>query len=171
MHDHILRLALLWRTQSIPAGGEMLFTCVWDVFIQRKRERCFTCFCFSGSGVCSWTPALQDTLHIWTHRHNNAARQIFHSIVYIYIYAYAFIQSDLKLHSGYTFFVSMCVPWESNPQPFALLMQCSTTEPQEHNWEHNWRLLVTLYNKVHSLTWTILLQHLLILVHVDFSIY
>ncbi len=29
-------------------------------------------------------------------------------------------------------FVSMCVPWESNPQPFALLTQCSTTEPQEH---------------------------------------
>ncbi len=32
----------------------------------------------------------------------------------------AFIQSDL--HSDmYTFFVSMCVPWELNPQPFALL--------------------------------------------------
>ncbi len=28
-------------------------------------------------------------------------------------------------------FVSTCVPWELNPQPFALLMQCSTTEPQE----------------------------------------
>ncbi len=28
-------------------------------------------------------------------------------------------------------FVSMCVPWESNPQPFALLTQYSTTEPQE----------------------------------------
>ncbi len=27
----------------------------------------------------------------------------------------------------------MCVPWELNPQPFALLTQCSTTEPQEHN--------------------------------------
>ncbi len=26
----------------------------------------------------------------------------------------------------------MCVPWESNPQPFALLMQCSTTELQGH---------------------------------------
>ncbi len=26
----------------------------------------------------------------------------------------------------------MCVLWELNPQPFALLMQCSTTEPQEH---------------------------------------
>ncbi len=47
----------------------------------------------------------------------------------------AFIQSDLHLqsdlHSGYTFFISMCVPWELNPQPFALLTQCSTTEPQE----------------------------------------
>ncbi len=27
----------------------------------------------------------------------------------------------------------MCVLWESNPQPFVLLTQCSTTEPQEHN--------------------------------------
>ncbi len=26
----------------------------------------------------------------------------------------------------------MCVPWELNPQPFALLTQCSTTELQEH---------------------------------------
>ncbi len=26
----------------------------------------------------------------------------------------------------------MCVPWELNPKPFALLTQCSTTEPQEH---------------------------------------
>ncbi len=26
----------------------------------------------------------------------------------------------------------MCVPWELNPQPFALLTQCSATEPQEH---------------------------------------
>ncbi len=44
----------------------------------------------------------------------------------------AFIQSDLQLHSGYTFFISMCVPWESNPQPFALLTQCSTTEPHRN---------------------------------------
>ncbi len=41
----------------------------------------------------------------------------------------AFIQSDLQLHSGYTFLISMCVPWESNPQPFALLTQCSNTDP------------------------------------------
>ncbi len=30
----------------------------------------------------------------------------------------------------------MCVPWELNPQPFALLTQCSTTEPQEHEFEY-----------------------------------
>ncbi len=44
----------------------------------------------------------------------------------------AFIQSDLQFHSGYTFVVSTCVPWESNPQPFALLTQCSTTEPHRN---------------------------------------
>ncbi len=31
-----------------------------------------------------------------------------------------------------TFLISMCVPWESNPQPFALLTQCSTTEPHRN---------------------------------------
>ncbi len=43
----------------------------------------------------------------------------------------AFIQSDLQCIQD-IYFVSMCPPWESNPQPFALLTQCSTTEPQEH---------------------------------------
>ncbi len=43
-----------------------------------------------------------------------------------------FIQSDLQCIRAIHFFISMCVPWELNPQPFALLTQCSTTEPQEH---------------------------------------
>ncbi len=43
-----------------------------------------------------------------------------------------FIQSDLQLHSGYRFLISMCVPWESNTQPFVLLTQCSTTEPHRN---------------------------------------
>ncbi len=30
----------------------------------------------------------------------------------------------------------MYVPWESNPQPFALLMQCSTTEPQRNTYTY-----------------------------------
>ncbi len=44
----------------------------------------------------------------------------------------AFIQSDLQCIQAIHFFISMCVLWELNPQPFALLTQCSTTEPQEH---------------------------------------
>ncbi len=43
----------------------------------------------------------------------------------------ACIQSDLQLHSDYIFSL-VCVPWESNPQPFALLTQCSTTEPHRN---------------------------------------
>ncbi len=42
-----------------------------------------------------------------------------------------FIQSDLHCIQAIHFLISMCVPWELNPQPFALLTQCSTTEPQE----------------------------------------
>ncbi len=49
----------------------------------------------------------------------------------------AFIQSDLQCFQAihiyiYIYFISMCVPWELNPQPFALLTLCSTTEPQKH---------------------------------------
>ncbi len=54
-----------------------------------------------------------------------------HSFTFTHL-ADAFIQSDLQLHSVYTFLISMCVPWESNPQPFALLTQCSTTEPHRN---------------------------------------
>ncbi len=58
--------------------------------------------------------------------------RLFSQISFTFMHlADAFIQSDLQLHSG-KFLISMCVPWELNPQPFALLMQCSTTEPQEH---------------------------------------
>ncbi len=40
------------------------------------------------------------------------------------------------------FFVSMCVLWELNPQPFALLTQCSTTEPHEQEYKSYSRFLV-----------------------------
>ncbi len=56
----------------------------------------------------------------------------------------AFIQSHLQLHSGYTFLISMCVPWESNPQPFALLTESSTTEPHRNIEEFMiWRIYDT----------------------------
>ncbi len=43
----------------------------------------------------------------------------------------AFIQSDLQ------YIQVMHVPWELNPQPFVLLTQCCTTEPQEHSQQVN----------------------------------
>ncbi len=68
-----------------------------------------------------------------------------------------------KRLTGYNFFVSTCVPWELNPQPFTLLTQCSTTEPQEHcvmylrfnicNHRHanqNFHLFSTLEWTIHS---------------------
>ncbi len=50
----------------------------------------------------------------------------------------AFVQSDLQFIQAIHFsFISMCVPWELNLGiqylNFALLTQCSTTEPQEHD--------------------------------------
>ncbi len=56
---------------------------------------------------------------------------------YVYIYAFSrrFYPKRLTVHSGYTF--NFYVPWELNPQTFALLTQCSTTEPQEHLCGHS----------------------------------
>ncbi len=53
-----------------------------------------------------------------------------------YIYAFTFIRRFYPKRLTVAFrlyiLISMCVPWESNPQPFALLMQCSTTEPHRN---------------------------------------
>ncbi len=48
---------------------------------------------------------------------------------YIYIYAFSrhFYPKRLTIAFRLYIFISMCVPWDSNPQPFALLTQCSTT--------------------------------------------
>ncbi len=47
----------------------------------------------------------------------------------IYAFSRHFYPKRLTVHPGYTLllFFSMCVPWELNTQPFALLAQCSTT--------------------------------------------
>ncbi len=54
--------------------------------------------------------------------------------VYIYIYAFSrrFYTKRLTIAFRLYIFISMCVPWESNPQPFVLLTQCSTTEPHRN---------------------------------------
>ncbi len=40
----------------------------------------------------------------------------FFTFIYIYIYAFSRCFYPKRL-TGYIFFISMCVPWESNPQP------------------------------------------------------
>ncbi len=45
----------------------------------------------------------------------------------------AFIQSDLQCIQAIHVFVSVCSQG-IEPTTFALLTQCSTTEPQEHIW-------------------------------------
>ncbi len=72
--------------------------------------------------------------------------------IYIYIYAFSrrFYPKRLTVHSGYTCFVTMCVPWESNPQPFALLTQCSTTEPQEHQNDQTQEQFIPSSNPSHE---------------------
>ncbi len=56
------------------------------------------------------------------------------SLCNTFTFSRRFYPKRLTVHSGYTFvFICTCVPWELNPQPFAPVMQCSTTEPQEHN--------------------------------------
>ncbi len=49
-------------------------------------------------------------------------------------HTHTFIQSNLQLHSCYKFLISTCVAWESNSQPFVLLMQCSPTEPHRNTF-------------------------------------
>ncbi len=67
-------------------------------------------------------------------------------ILYIYIYIYAFSRRFYPKRLTITFrlyiLISMCVPWESNPQPFALLTQCSTTEPHRNTLEIIFNILI-----------------------------
>ncbi len=41
----------------------------------------------------------------------------------------------------------MCVPWELNPQPFAVVTQCSTTEPQGHYVMEHYGIMIYIVNK------------------------
>ncbi len=74
--------------------------------------------------------------------------------LYIYAFSRRFYPKRLTVHSGYTFFLSVCVPWELNPWPFALLMQCSTTEPQEHSAPFN--IVISIFTILQMFTFFII---------------
>ncbi len=52
--------------------------------------------------------------------------------IYIYAFSRRFYPKRLTIAFRLYIFISTCVPWESNPQPFAQLTQCSTTEPHRN---------------------------------------
>ncbi len=54
--------------------------------------------------------------------------------LYIYIYAFSRHFYPKRLTIAFRLYIFICVPWESNPQPFALLTQCSTTEPHRNTF-------------------------------------
>ncbi len=54
------------------------------------------------------------------------------SVNYIYAFSRRFYPKRLTVHSGYTLFCQYACSLGIEPTTFALLMQCSTTEPQEH---------------------------------------
>ncbi len=53
-------------------------------------------------------------------------------IIIIYAFSRRFYPKRLTIAFRLYISISKCVPWESNPQPFAQLMQCSTTEPDRN---------------------------------------
>ncbi len=58
---------------------------------------------------------------------------ILYTMYYIYIYSYAFSRrfypKRLIQAIHYFIFVSMCVPWQWNPQPFVLIRHCHESCP------------------------------------------
>ncbi len=83
--------------------------------INRENENKLYCqVCLHIRGIC------------YSDRNTNAG----YTFTFMHL-AEAFIQSDLQ------YIQVIHVPWELNTQPFALLTQCSTTEPQEHSPQVN----------------------------------
>ncbi len=72
---------------------------------------------------------------------------VFIWIDYIYIYAFSrcFYPKRLTVHLGYNFFCQYMCSLGIEPTTFALLTQCSTTEPQEHIPVAQW-LISLIYN-------------------------
>ncbi len=76
-------------------------------------------------------PAASTWMMRWQPQYNGTSTlAILH--LHFTFYIYAFYPKRLTIAFRLYIFISMCVPWESNPQPFALLTQCSTTEPHRN---------------------------------------
>ncbi len=97
------------------------------VFGKQKEdisEGCFSCF-FPQYTESQWCPK-QNIFNICV-----LQKKIIKQVCNIHVITFIrrFYPKRLTIAFRLYIFISMCVPWESNPQPFALLTQCSTTEP------------------------------------------
>ncbi len=81
-------------------------------------------------------------------------------IAFTYL-ADTFIQSNLLCIQAIHIFISICVPWELNPQSFALLTQYSTTEPQEH--KHISLVTLLIFRFFFLLVLTLILAYVLVI--------
>ncbi len=66
-------------------------------------------------------------------------------IICIYAFSRRFYPKRLTVHSGYSFIVSMCVPWESNPQRNALPLSHITISIKIMYW--SWTVVHSVVNK------------------------
>ncbi len=116
--DFILKMAIFVNIKCTNLMDKQKCMCefVFSYFsIHRENENTFYCqVCLHIRGLC------------YSDRNMNAG----YTFTFMHL-ADAFIQSDLQ------YIQVMHVPWELNPQPFVLLTQCSTTEPQEHSQQVN----------------------------------
>ncbi len=109
-----------------------LYICfrVPSVFVYYTHGICV--LVFSGApGDCVWSSMIwsEEGPEYWS----GICFKCFCMCVHIYIYAFSRrFYPKRQCIQFVNVFVSMCIPWELNPQPFALLTQCSTAEPQEH---------------------------------------
>ncbi len=124
----------LWikvSTKCIHVNYKLLFPeqlwsrCIVHMYSWSNKSVCFPKMLFLF--LCQWKWLyLCSFCTAFLHRQifQCSCSSLFHTIIFTFTFMHladAFIKSDLQLLSGYTFLISMCVPWESNPQPFALL--------------------------------------------------
>ncbi len=116
--DFILKIVIFVNIKCKNLMEKQKYMCefVFRYFtINRENENKLYCqVCLHIRGIC------------YSDRNINAG----YTFTFMHL-ADAFIQSNLQ------YIQFMHVPWELNPQPFVLLTQCSTTEPQEHSQQVN----------------------------------
>ncbi len=125
-------------TLSLTSAFQMLlinlyFTSYWKLTSRRgisNAQSILQCFTRTLAYAYNRTHRISEwnILHLrctWT--------QADDTLIYIYTFSRRFYPKRLSAFRLYIFLISMCVPWELNPRPFALLTQCSTTEPQKHS--------------------------------------